>query len=137
MTPLAYSPPRIANYGSILQMSVESGLLLPGMTNIAQLSAQTLPGGGEGGTLPGSESGTAPDSDTGSGDQGGVGGENASGSDGGSNGGGSGGTGGGGGGETGGGNLPFSGFPAAVAAGVGGALTGVGAALRRRLRRRS
>ena len=112
-------------------MAADFGLLIPGAGGGTSLSAPASPGGG--GEVGGGE--------VGGGEVGGGPGEAGVGGVGGSGGGGGGGTGGvsgadlGGGAGGGRGELPFSGFPAALVAAVGGALTATGAALARAVRR--
>jgi hypothetical protein len=109
-------------------MTADTGLFSSGLLGGASLSTPVSPGGG--GELPASEvspgSGTSPA--TGGGGTpsgtGGVSGASAGG------GGGSSPTG-----AAGGSGLPFTGFPVAVVAAIGGALTASGAALRRAVRR--
>ena len=141
-----YEPPRVADYGSLRDITAQMDHAFPGFSASGAASVPTgnPPPGGDTPTPTGS--GTPPpggDTPLGETPGQGVGGEETT----------SGGTvdhgvagaeqsggGGGGGGtvSTGGGeaSLPFTGFPAAVAAGVGGAIASAGAALRRAVRRR-
>lgn len=140
MTAIAYTRPRIAGYGNLVQMSADAGMLMSGLSNMAALSSPA------GGVQGGSETGSTPTDTTGSPGTGSVGSENVSGGESGGSAGESTGTGassngsgGGSGGEGSGGDgkLPFTGFPAAIIAGIGGAFTTAGIALRRGFRRRS
>ena len=128
-----YPPPRVTDYGSVVAMAADFGLLIPGAQGGTSLSVPVAPESG--GTL-GEEvaGGGAPEAGGGPGDSGeaGVGGVS---------GGGGGGAGTVSGAELGGasgaerGEHPFTGFPAALVAAVGGTLTAVGAALARAVRR--
>ena len=140
----AYERPRVADYGTLAELTADAGMLLP--FGVAGLSSPLVPPGGpdvpggpgasgsslgafevpeltpEGGALgeaPGAE-GPGESAPAGAGPEGGGGG------------GGGGGTVSTGGGDS---SLPFTGFPAAAAAAVGAGLAGAGAALRRALRR--
>jgi hypothetical protein len=141
---LVYLRPTVTDYGTIVMMASDLGLLLPGVAGGASLSAPTAPGGGgdvvtpdSGGSQPqGGEGG--PGGPGGEGGPGGiveVGDVNTTGGGGGPSGGGAGGgpelAGAAGGGR---GEHPFTGFPAALVAAVGGTLAATGAALRRAFR---
>jgi hypothetical protein len=136
MRQLAYPRPTVTDYGTIALMASDMGLLLPGLSG-ASLSNPTAPGGGGGGGS-GDYGGSGGGGDQGSpGNTVDVGGVNTTGGGGGSSGGG--GSPGGGAelaGGSGGGRSehPFTGFPAALVAAVGGTLSATGAALRRALR---
>jgi hypothetical protein len=142
----AYEPPRVADYGTLAELTADAGMLMP--LGLSQLSGPVIPpsdtdtpGGPD---IPGSASGSSHGGFAGTvpevlpeGGGLGSGGPGAE-APGGSTPAGAGAEGGGGGTvSTGGGDasLPFTGFPAAVAAAVGAGLAGAGAALRRRLRR--
>ncbi|MGH2846182.1 MAG: hypothetical protein ACRDL0_09270 [Thermoleophilaceae bacterium] len=145
----AYEAPRVADYGTLADLTADAGMLMP--LGLAGMSAPLVPtppggpdmpgtpggsfdsggGGGGGGEPPplGGALGDLGPGDGGPGD-GGAGESAPAGAQGG----------GGGGGDivsTGGGDssLPFTGFPAAIAAAVGAGLAGAGAALRRALGR--
>ena len=134
-----YLRPRVVDYGTIVTMASDLGLLIPGISAGSSLSAPTAPGGSGGGNVPtlGGEGGSGAPTGGGGGTPE-VGGVNVTGGDG-SGGGGSGGGGPVVDGELAGGEergeLPFSGFPAALVAAVGGTLAATGAALRRAVRR--
>jgi hypothetical protein len=140
-SPQAYGRPTVADYGTLAELTADAGLLMP--FGVAAVSSPLVPQppGGPGPDVHASQVPNAPEGGTagdvsGGGGGGGGGqstpaGEQASGG------------GGGGGGfanpadtGSGGGGLPFTGFPAAVAAAVGAALAGGGAALRRKLSRK-
>jgi hypothetical protein len=141
-----YEPPRIVNYGTLRDITAQLEQALPAGVGITA-AASGPTGGPPGGPPPGGEQLTPPsplpEGNPGSG----LGGEETSGGGGGGAGGGGGsgvggaelGGGGGGGGGTvssGAAELPFTGFPAAVAAAVGAGMASAGAALRRALKRR-
>jgi hypothetical protein len=145
-----YCPPAIADYGDLTQVTASIHLLLgqAGAPDLSFSSPTTTPGPGGGGgptfTEPnaGGDPGGGQDIDPGGdgdpgveqprGEGGDVGGEGDSGGSG-SGGGGSGG--GSAGGGSGGGELPFTGFEAGLAAGIGALLAGAGTKLRRVVRR--
>jgi hypothetical protein len=142
--PQAYQRPTVADFGTLAELTADSGMLMP--FGVAPVSGPLVPQP-PGGPGPEPHASQVPNAPGGGGSAGDV----ASGGAGGGGGGGgdsagertSGGGGGGGGGfanpvETGsgGGGLPFTGFPAAIAAAVGAALAGGGAALRRKLGRK-
>jgi hypothetical protein len=114
-----YGPPRIFDYGSLLEITAELHPVVGASGTDLSFSSPYPHGvaGGGGGYDPGLASG-------------GVGGASASG-------GGSSGGGGGHGGGGGGGSLPFTGLAVGAVAAAGSALTAAGAALRRYVRRRS
>jgi hypothetical protein len=126
-----YDQPRIEDYGTLRDITAQLEQALPAGIGIAGVSSAPT-----GGPPPGGPErqppGPTPEGNPGSG----LGGEEES------SGGGGGaelGGGGGGGGETVSGNaaeLPFTGFPAAMAAAVGAGMASAGAALRRALKRR-
>ena len=146
---LAYERPCVADYGTLAELTADAGMLMP--FGIAGMSGPLVPtptGGGPdfpggSGVAGGSEGGfgtTVPEllptgGELGSGGPGAdaPGGSTPAGVEAGGGGGGAG----GGTVSTGGGDasLPFTGFPAAMAAAVGAGLAGAGAALRRALRR--
>jgi len=146
----AYERPGLRDYGTLLELTAD----LPTMTHLgigtmAVVTAPLSPGAGAGGGTAGvnetSPGGAGGEGVLGGNGEGGVGGVNAEGSEGGSGGGAGGGSGGGGtgggsgggsGGGGGGGDLPFTGFPVAVAGAVGAGLTAAGEKLRRSLRSR-
>jgi hypothetical protein len=133
----------VTDYGQVVAMAADVGLFSFGAAGGTSLSAPAAPGGGtSGGSTPTAPGGSEGGGNLGENVAGGGGGGGTEGSGGvGGAGGGGGGTGtvsgaelgGGAGGER--GNLPFSGFPAALVAAVGGALTATGAALARAVRR--
>jgi hypothetical protein len=121
-----YFPPVVSDYGTLLEMTADTGALshvgMGGGFLIAQATVDVLGQGGGGGGGP---------LDTG----GGGGGETLGGGGGGGSAGGGGGGGGSGGGG-GGGELPFTGFAAAAVGAIGAGLSAAGLAIRKRLRRR-
>ena len=142
---LAYERPCVADYGTLADLTADAGMLMPfGIAGVSgpltptPLGGPDSPGGsGVAGSSEGGLGATVPELLPQGGELG-SGGPGA-GAPGGSTPAGVGAEGGGGGGtvSTGGGDasLPFTGFPAAVAAAVGAGLAGAGAALRRALRR--
>jgi hypothetical protein len=141
-----YVPPAIVDYGDLLEITRDTGLMLHmGIGTFATASSPGTPGGGGDGAGSYVAPGTAGDLPS-SGDSPGGGdvspaggsGEVAGGDAGGGtdSGGGTGGTGGGGTGG-GGGELPFSGFAAGLAGAVGAGLSAAGLAARKYLRRES
>jgi hypothetical protein len=136
----AYERPRIENYGTLRDITAQLEHALPagiGVAGATSVPTGPPPGGPE--TPPGTERtppGPLPEGNPPSG----FGGEETSGGGRGEAGvGGAEQGGGGGGGETvsgGAAELPFTGFPAAVAAAVGAGMASAGAALRRALKRR-
>lgn len=141
--PASYQPPRIEDYGTLEELTADSSLLSPlGLgSTIAAVTSPLVPGGpgggghGGAGDTPGNTNfqgvehagGTPGDTgDVSPADSTSPGTVGAGGPGGGSGGGGGGG-----------GELPFTGFPAVLAAAVGGGLASAGAALRRAFRPRS
>jgi hypothetical protein len=136
--PRVYTPPRVADYGTLADLTADGGMLMP--FGIAGVSLPLVPGpeppGGPDFPGPPGGSSSVPLGDTSSG--GGLGAGEGPGSvagqsfPGGEGGGGAGGVVSTGGGDA---SLPFTGFPAAMAAAIGAGLAGAGAAMRRALRR--
>jgi hypothetical protein len=139
--PARYEAPAIRDFGTLEELTAAS-LLSPNA--FSTVAAVTAPIGGPGGGGAGGVQGASTPNSPGAGDVGdlnsGGGGASpgagvgAGGAGSGPGGGGSGGGGAGGGGG-GGGHLPFTGYPVAFAAAVGGALVASGAAIRRKLTR--
>ena len=141
-SPPQYEKPSVSDYGTLSELTA---VTLPGLPfGVAAISSPLVPGPGPGGPdIPVLPSGAG---DVSSGGEQGAGGggdfdSGGGGGDGGIAGAGDGGVPGvegGGGSSTGGGDasLPFTGFPAAIAAAAGAAMAASGAALRRALRRR-
>jgi hypothetical protein len=127
---LGYSPPRITDYGTLVDLTADGGAMAHVGLRIAAVTTPVTPGGGGGGL----ETDTPNNSVLGQGDSGGdgVGGDEGGGAGGTSGGGGGGGGSGGGGG----GKLPFTGFAAGALGAVGAGLSAGGLALRERLRRK-
>jgi hypothetical protein len=139
-----YDQPRIEDYGTLRDITAQLEQALPAGIGIAGVSSAPTGGPPPGGPErqppgptpegnPGSGLGGEEESSGGGGGAGGGGGSGVGGAELG------GGGGGGGGGETVSGNaaeLPFTGFPAAMAAAVGAGMASAGAALRRALKRR-
>jgi hypothetical protein len=141
-----YERPRIDEYGTLRDITAHLERALPAGIGVAGASSVPTgppPGGPPPGELERTPPGPLPSENP---PQTGTGGEETFGGGGGGGGGGSGvagaemggGGGGGGGGTVSGGaaELPFTGFPAAVAGAVGAGLASAGAALRRVLKRR-
>ncbi len=122
-----WAAPTINDYGTLLELSADGGVMLHvGVTSFAAISNPLNPdgGGGGGGTQGTSGGGGDLPSNTGVAGTGSGGGPgDAPGTTGG-------GGGGAGGGEGGGGKLPFTGFPAAVVAGIGAGAAVAGKKLR-------
>jgi hypothetical protein len=138
----AYERPRIVTYGTLRDITAQLEHALPAGIGVA--GASSVPTGGPPpGEIERPPPGPSPEGNPPSGFGGeesfGGGGGGESGVGGAEQGGGGAGSGGGGGGETVSGSaaeLPFTGFPAAVAAAVGAGMASAGAALRRALKRR-
>jgi hypothetical protein len=143
---VVYERPRIEKYGTLHDITAHLERALPAGIGVAGASSVPTgppPGGPPPGELERTPPGPLPSENP---PQTGTGGEETFGGGGGGGGGGSGvagaemggGGGGGGGGTVSGGaaELPFTGFPAAVAGAVGAGLASAGAALRRVLKRR-
>jgi hypothetical protein len=144
---LAYERPEVVTYGTLRDITAALEQALPAGIGVAGASSVPTggpPGGPPPGELERTPPGPLPSENP---PQSGTGGEEDFGGGGGGGGGGGsgvggadlGGGGGGGGGETvsgGAAELPFTGFPAAVAGAVGAGIASAGAALRRALKRR-
>jgi hypothetical protein len=131
---IAWAPPIISDYGTLVDMSADGGAMMHmGVTSFAAVTSPLNPNGGGGGGTAGTTGGGAP----------GTGTNGVAGTTGGGGGGvgpagvgGAGGSGGGGGGK-GAGSLPFTGFPAAMLAGLGAGLAVGGKKLRGVIRRKA
>jgi hypothetical protein len=122
---IAWAPPNISDYGTLIEMSADGGALMHvGLTSFAAVTNPLNPNsGGGGGTAGTTGGGEAPGTD-------GVGGTAGEGAGDAAPAGGAGAGGGGEGGGGDGGSLPFTGFPAAVLAGLGAGLAVGGKKLR-------
>jgi hypothetical protein len=139
LSPQEYDRPTVADHGTLAELTADAGMLAPfGVAGVASSTLVPPAGPGPGPEATSSQVPTAPADSGGLGDVAGGGGGGGESRPAGEQ------TSGGGGGElanpadtgSGGGGLPFTGFPAAVAAAVGAALAGGGAAIRRKLSRR-